>query len=371
MRSFVQAAAAAQAGASVIQPNVGRIGDYFTKNPGAIRDQLVHVCDLAPTLLDLTGTSAPMNVDGVTQLPFDGASIVETLHDAHAPDPRSTQYFELLGSRSIIHDGWKATTNHVPAGLLDEEELLEGSRAFEEDRWHLYRMADDVAEVVDLAPSHPEVVAQLEALWRSEAERNHVLPLFDTLSSRFGALLGPRWPTGQSIEITPDGGPISDEALPLLFGGFTLTVQVSGNPTHGVLMALGDRHGGLSLILDAGHLVFTLAAPDATVELVSPAPVPADATHLGVAYTVDAGGALSLVIDGMVVRSIPFAGDVPVAFQHGGAQVRLGRDTGFPVTARYEVPGILDGTVDRLTIDASPDAVAPIAALVAAALHAD
>ena len=89
------------------------------------------------------------------------------------------------------------------------------------------------------------------------------------------------------------------------------------------------------------------------------------------AYTVDAGGALSLVIDGMVVRSIPFAGDVPVAFQHGGAQVRLGRDTGFPVTARYEVPGILDGTVDRLTIDASPDAVAPIAALVAAALHAD
>lgn len=36
--SFVQAAAAAQAGVSVIQPNVGRIGDYYIKNPGAIRD---------------------------------------------------------------------------------------------------------------------------------------------------------------------------------------------------------------------------------------------------------------------------------------------------------------------------------------------
>ena len=34
----MQAAAAAQAGASVIQPNVGRIGDYYTKHPGAIRD---------------------------------------------------------------------------------------------------------------------------------------------------------------------------------------------------------------------------------------------------------------------------------------------------------------------------------------------
>lgn len=37
-RSFVQAAAAAQAGASVIQPNIGRLGDWYTKHPGAIRN---------------------------------------------------------------------------------------------------------------------------------------------------------------------------------------------------------------------------------------------------------------------------------------------------------------------------------------------
>ncbi|KAK9809892.1 hypothetical protein WJX72_001155 [[Myrmecia] bisecta] len=36
--SFVQAVAAAQAGCSVIQPNVGHIRDWFSKNPGAIRD---------------------------------------------------------------------------------------------------------------------------------------------------------------------------------------------------------------------------------------------------------------------------------------------------------------------------------------------
>lgn len=41
VHSFVQAAAAAQAGVSVIQPNVGRIGDYYIKNPGAIRDHKV------------------------------------------------------------------------------------------------------------------------------------------------------------------------------------------------------------------------------------------------------------------------------------------------------------------------------------------
>ena len=42
-RSYVQAAAAAQAGASVIQPNVGRLADYFRKNPGAVRDPEVQL----------------------------------------------------------------------------------------------------------------------------------------------------------------------------------------------------------------------------------------------------------------------------------------------------------------------------------------
>jgi len=36
--SFVQAAAAAQAGVSVISPNIGRIGDFYARNPGAIRN---------------------------------------------------------------------------------------------------------------------------------------------------------------------------------------------------------------------------------------------------------------------------------------------------------------------------------------------
>ncbi len=36
--SVVQAAAAAQAGVSVLQPNLGRIREWYNKNPGAIRD---------------------------------------------------------------------------------------------------------------------------------------------------------------------------------------------------------------------------------------------------------------------------------------------------------------------------------------------
>lgn len=36
--SFVQGVAAAQAGVSVVQPNVGRTRDWYTKHPGVIRD---------------------------------------------------------------------------------------------------------------------------------------------------------------------------------------------------------------------------------------------------------------------------------------------------------------------------------------------
>jgi transaldolase len=37
-RSFVQGVAAAQAGVSVVQPNVGRTRDWYNKHPGIIRD---------------------------------------------------------------------------------------------------------------------------------------------------------------------------------------------------------------------------------------------------------------------------------------------------------------------------------------------
>lgn len=39
--SFAQAVAAAQAGISVIQPNLGILGDWYKRHPGAIRDPAV------------------------------------------------------------------------------------------------------------------------------------------------------------------------------------------------------------------------------------------------------------------------------------------------------------------------------------------
>src|SRR3546814_19963063 len=79
-----------------------------------------------PTILGACGVEAPEVVDGASQQPFDGASFAASFDDADAPAARQVQYFEMLGSRSIVSGDWKATTNHVSEGVVDEEELMEG-----------------------------------------------------------------------------------------------------------------------------------------------------------------------------------------------------------------------------------------------------
>lgn len=122
---------------------------------GSIRHQFAHAVDITPTILDACGLSMPEEVGGVAQQRVDGSSMLETVTDRTAPAPRSSQYFEMLGSRSIIADGWKATTNHVSAGVLDEELLMSGSRDFAADRWAQFRLDDDFSEAHDLADEHP------------------------------------------------------------------------------------------------------------------------------------------------------------------------------------------------------------------------
>lgn len=340
-------------------------------DPGAIRQQVIHAVDLAPTLFELAHLTPPDEIDGVGQMKFDGVSIAGILADPAAPEVRTTQYFELLGSRSIIHDGWKATTNHVPEGLLDEEELLEGSRTYEEDTWSLFNLATDFAEVDDVAASHPALVNELERVWLAEATDNNVLPIFDRLVSRFATMIGPLWPTGQRATFTPHAGPISDEVIPMLFGGFELSCEITARHGDGVLCALGDRHGGFALFIDDGFATFTLAGPDTTTELRSVNRLGHGAQRVGVIFSVEAGGHLGLVLDDEVVATAPHAGDIPVAFQHGGAHLRLGYDIAQPVSPSYQPPARFDGDLVAVTISTSAPAVANAQDLLRAALRSD
>ena len=126
--------------------------------PGAVRSQFAHAVDLMPTIMAAAGLEIPAEVDGVAQQDVDGVSLLGVLEDPDAAELHHTQYFEMMGSRSIYHEGWKATTDHISTGVLDEEELAVGSRNFTEDRWELFDLSVDFSEAIDVSDEHPERV---------------------------------------------------------------------------------------------------------------------------------------------------------------------------------------------------------------------
>ena len=327
--------------------------------PGGVRSQFGHAIDVLPTVLEACGIQPPGSVGGVEQMPIDGASMLATLNDPSAPDPRSSQYFEMLGSRSMVADGWKATTDHVSQGVVDEEELLEGSRDFRLDRWSLFRLGDDFSEAHDLADRHPDVVSRLEQLWEAEAERNGVRPMSDGLVDRLDDLAPPRYPIGQRVVLYPDGGPVSDEALPLLFGGGRLVadVEVTEHP-EGVLFAIGDWSSGLAVFVQEGRLHAALALPGANLHARAEHELITGAARLGCQLRPTPGGGVDLDVvigddDGFaIVATARSQISLPLTWQHGGASLTMGRDRGLPVSESYTPPFAWNGKLSQLEIDA-------------------
>jgi arylsulfatase len=179
---------------------------------------------------------------------------------------------------------------------------------------------------------------------------------------------------------------VADESLPIMFGGFRLTADVDVPPAgaDGVLCALGDWHGGFALFVSDGRLTFSFSRAGELLEVTAQEPVPSGPQQLGVWYVLDEGteGRFVLLHGDRVVGTRAVSGMLPIALQHGGAQLRLGHDVPFPVTERYTPPAVYGGTLHRVRIETpgagpSDDAGAGHAALggaadaVRAALHAD
>ncbi len=79
---------------------------------GELRTQYHHAVDIVPTVLDALGIEAPDTIKGTEQSPFDGVSMRYSVEDADAPTTHHTQFYSMLGSRAVWHEGWKAVTNH-------------------------------------------------------------------------------------------------------------------------------------------------------------------------------------------------------------------------------------------------------------------
>ena len=338
---------------------------------GEIRSQFCHAIDLLPTVLDAVGLDAPEIVDGVTQLPMDGVSLLPTFADADAAEPHTTQYFEMLGSRAIYHDGWKATTDHVGQQLSVEVERVGGSQDFDEDHWALFHLAEDFSEAHDVSAEHPEKVRALIERWWTEAGANQVLPLSDSFLGRISALEpspnGMRW----RAVLRPGGGPVSEDALPPLGSGFLITarIDVPNGGADGVLCSLGDWSNGWACYLLDGRPVVAFALLGEVTRLAADAAVPPGAHTVVVAYQRAKGrpgGTITLAVDSTVVAEAELSRHLPFRWQIGGGGLLVGRAGGFPVVDDYTPPAPFTGTLDTLEIVvpalAPPDLRAELAA---------
>ncbi len=219
------------------------------KARGQIRDQYHHAIDLVPTMLDVLGVEAPETIKGHTQSSFDGVSMRYSFEDAQAPTTRPTQFYTMLGSRGIWHDGWKAVTTHP---------TISGWSHFNDDEWELYHTAVDRSETHNLAAQQPERLRELINGWFAEAGANGAFPLDDRSALEIFNTPRPQLTKPQNrYRYYPDTALVPGaQAVNTRNRSFTIgaVVDIPAPGAQGVLFAYGSRFGGHALYVKDNRL---------------------------------------------------------------------------------------------------------------------
>jgi arylsulfatase A-like enzyme len=329
------------------------------KAHGEVRDCYANVCDVTPTIYDLLDIVPPAEVGGIAQKPLDGVSFKAALDDPTADTGKDTQFYTMLGTRGIWHEGWFANTVHAatPAGWSH----------FDADRWELFHIEADRSQCHDLAAERPDKLEELKKLWFDEAAKYNGLPLadlniFETLTRFRPYLVADR----KNFIYYPDNSEIGLGAAPELRGqSFSVLADVTVDTTgaEGVLYKQGAGHGGHVLFVQDGHLhyIYNFMGEDEQ-KLSAPDPLPLGDHVFGVSYdrtgTVEGShtplGDVSLHVDGSVVATMSGVRTHPASFGLSGGGVAVGRNTGQAVSSSYKAPyPFTGGTIAKVVVDIS------------------
>ncbi len=227
------------------------------KDKGTIRTQFSHVIDIAPTILQAAGLPEPKIVNGTPQIPIEGVGLNYSFDDAEAKERHRTQYFEIFGNRAIYQDGWFARTIHRAPWNTSK------NRALETDVWDLYNVREDFSLAENLAAKHPEKLRVMQALFMSEAEKYHVLPIDDRTVERLNPdiagrpdLMGNR--TSLTLYTGMDGM-LENTFINVKNRSKTITaeLEIPKDGANGVILSQGGRFGGWSLYMKNGKPSYT------------------------------------------------------------------------------------------------------------------
>ncbi|MDI9915379.1 arylsulfatase [Rhodococcus sp. IEGM 1379] len=326
---------------------------------GEIRDQYHHAIDVVPTLLDCLGVELPETVKGYTQHPIQGVSMRYSFDAGNIPSAKRTQFYSMLGTRGIWHDGWKAVTTH-PA--------ISGWGHFPEDTWELYNTDVDRSELHDRAADEPVRLAELVGMWFHEAGANQALPLDDRTAVEILTTPRPQLAPPRNRYIYRPGGAEVPESVAVNIRNRSYSIAAVADIPEpgatGVLFSHGGRFGGHSLYVKNNRLQYVynfLGMEQQKISADEDLPI---GENLILAASFDkesedppgiAHGVLSLYHGDRKVGEGRIRTQ-PGKFSLTGEGLNAGRDSGEPVTDDYSGTSpwaFTGGTLNRVAIDVS------------------
>jgi arylsulfatase A-like enzyme len=341
-----------------------------------IRSQFSHVIDIVPTILEAVGVQAPLVLNGTTQKPFDGVSMVYTFDDAKAPTRHDTQYFEIAGNRGLYENGWIAST--TPLRLPWQVSGVEPDP--DDFPWELYNVAQDFSQSNDLAKQNSKKLLDLEASFLIEAAKYNVLPIDSSFADRANPAIRPNLNRGRThFTYYPGMIRIPEASAPDIKNkSFRITadVEIPQDGVDGVIVTQGGRFGGWGLLLLDRKPIFAYAFSNQDGDKypyqkkykyrIAGADQLASGKHTIVfdfAYDgggIGRGGNGTLIVDGKTVGKGRIDLTQPIRFSLDES-FDVGQDTGTPVIDEYDgkMPFKLTGVLNKVEIDLGANQLTP------------
>jgi arylsulfatase A-like enzyme len=340
------------------------------KDMGGLREQFMHVIDVAPTLLEVTGISAPEYVDGIKQAPIEGTSFAYTFDtkNAKVPSRHKTQYFEMMGQWALYDDGWLLSTkvNRAPweaFGAANPDPL-------NNQVLQLYDLNTDFSQSHDIAAEHPDKVKKLKEEFIEEANKYQVFPMDASVAARIVAPR-PNITAGRTefVYTHPMVGLPQGDSPMLLDSSYTITadITVPEGGAEGMILTSGGRFAGYGFYLLKGKPVFLWNLIDLKrVKWEGPEALTPGQHTLEFDFTYDGlglgtlafnnmsglgrSGTGMLKVDGKVVDTKKMERTLPMILQWDES-FDIGSDTLTGVNdADYQPPFPLTAQLDKLTI---------------------
>ncbi len=331
---------------------------------GGLRTQFSHVNDVAPTILEAANLPMPNTINGITQIPMQGTSLMYTFDNPDAKEKHNTQYFEIIGNRGIYHKGWMARTTVMYPWMAPERM----NPVADDSGWQLFDTTKDFSLSNDLADQEPDRLVAMKKKFMEEAIANQVLPLDDRLLERLvpsvagrPTLLGDR----TSMDLYPYAwNMVEDSILNVKNTSSSITAQLDvkpGQKENGVIFSQGGRFGGWSLYVENNVPAYTYNYMGKLYTFTSNQPLPIGQSQLRFEIDYDGGGVgkgadVRMKINDQVVAVGRIDQTIASRFSiDEGADVGLDRGSAVTVKTigprRYSAYG---GQIDKVTLEIYP-----------------